>query len=306
MEFQAGPFSPAFEAQVLSDFRAGLAEEKIAICHSQDPGPEMPLATVRVSAESASNVSVSVDVRDAVTEKRVGRDVDLSRVPRDGRAFAVALAADELLRASWAEVILKRAQSRGRRAPAAVRVAVERVLPSPLVKDHERPRVGVRGAVEHYGRGLTLYGGDIALETTWFESILLDVHVGGRSAVERKAAHGTIAGSALELGLDLGGRWLWGNARAVRLAWFGGVDASWLTFRGSAAGTARDYDWSGLGLAVHAGGGAGVRLVGPVWFEARASLGATVRTLEALDGTLVAASASGLKSSLAVGIGVEL
>ena len=53
------------------------------------------------------------------------RDVDLSRIPDDGHAAAIAIEADELLRASWAEVALDTARARqaqqapGRRSSAA-------------------------------------------------------------------------------------------------------------------------------------------------------------------------------------------
>ena len=67
-------------------------------------------ATVRVASSDQTSVAVSVEVRDAVTEKRVSRDVDLTRVPADGRAFAIALAVDELVWASWAEIALAKSQ----------------------------------------------------------------------------------------------------------------------------------------------------------------------------------------------------
>ena len=89
-----------------------LAGRGIAVCTARPQGPASePLATLALAPSESGERSIRLDieVRDAVTAKRVGREIDLSSVPADGRPDVVALAADELLRASWAELALPRA-----------------------------------------------------------------------------------------------------------------------------------------------------------------------------------------------------
>lgn len=85
------------------------------------------LALIRVElprcAPEATTLSLVID--DAVTHKRVQRDVDLGDLPSSGRARALALAASELLRASWAELALPPPRATpAPTAPPAVRRAV--------------------------------------------------------------------------------------------------------------------------------------------------------------------------------------
>ena len=46
-------------------------------------------------ARRPGEATVDIEVRDVVTHKRVNRDVDLSRIPDDGRAAAIAIEADD-------------------------------------------------------------------------------------------------------------------------------------------------------------------------------------------------------------------
>ena len=56
---------------------------------------------------------VVIELDDRVTHKRVARDLPLRNIPANGRALAIAIASDELLRASWAELTLTRERSGG-------------------------------------------------------------------------------------------------------------------------------------------------------------------------------------------------
>ncbi len=78
-------------------------------------------------AADASAVILEID--DALTNKRVRREVDLGDVPASGRPRALALAAAELLRASWAELALPPPRATPAPvAPAPVRLAVTQRL----------------------------------------------------------------------------------------------------------------------------------------------------------------------------------
>ena len=107
-------WNEAQRASVLSDLQHTLAGQGIAACSADAHPAAAPLATlaVELSPDDTAKATVDIEVRDAVTRKRVRRDVDLSRIPDDGRAAAIAIEADELLRASWAEIALDTARAR--------------------------------------------------------------------------------------------------------------------------------------------------------------------------------------------------
>jgi hypothetical protein len=99
---------PALFNEVRTDLAAELAHRGIDVC-AADATPREPAAIARLSATDAT---VVVELDDRVTHKRVGRDLTLERLPANGRALAIAIAIDELLRASWAELTLRREEPR--------------------------------------------------------------------------------------------------------------------------------------------------------------------------------------------------
>src|SRR5262245_32632310 len=115
LQLGAQGWSDAQRAAVLSDLQHTLAGQGIAACSGDThPATSAPLATLTIDLgpDDTAKATVDIEVRDAVTHKRVRRDVDLSRIPDDGRAAAIAIEADELLRASWAEIALDTARAR--------------------------------------------------------------------------------------------------------------------------------------------------------------------------------------------------
>lgn len=95
-------------------------------------------------ATDASAVVLEID--DALTNKSVRREVDLGDVPASGRPRALALAAAELLRASWAELALPPPRATpAPAAPAPVRLAVTQRLRDALrASEPPAPRVTLR------------------------------------------------------------------------------------------------------------------------------------------------------------------
>ena len=114
---QLSELDPTFATQIINDLRAGLAPSRIDACVAEAIDRKAPLATVKIAGVAGREVVFSIDVSDSVTEKRIGRDIDLRHVPSDGRAFALAVAADELLRASWAELALAKERSPSPKPP---------------------------------------------------------------------------------------------------------------------------------------------------------------------------------------------
>ena len=156
---QTEALSPSLGAFV-SLLRAELASRGLDLC-TWTEGGSAAVATVRVLSRP-DGVVMTVEVHDAVTDKQVSRDVSLRGIPDDGRPLTVALAADELLRASWAELALRGAPPPARPVPEPVERTVRDSIPSPPPAA-SRPRtvqLGVGFVWEQYARGLVLYGAD--------------------------------------------------------------------------------------------------------------------------------------------------
>jgi hypothetical protein len=182
--------SPLAE-DTLADLRALLERDGIAV-ELEPVGPSVgptgpsvgPLAVVRVEFRPGAAVSVSVDIRDAVTNKRIGRDLDLESVPRDGRSLMIAATADELLDASWAEIALGHWQTRAEEEPVpeVVSEAVERELEPPVIEPPRPPRLAHRVAAGPVGAwtsgGLGVLGGALSYELRFVGRV--GVELGGR------------------------------------------------------------------------------------------------------------------------------
>ena len=101
----ASGFDAALAEEVRKDLAAELAPRGFGVCASHAAQGELVADVVLVQREPAL---VAIEVDDYTTGKRIARDVRLARIPAGGVALAIAIATDELLRASWAELILLR------------------------------------------------------------------------------------------------------------------------------------------------------------------------------------------------------
>lgn len=305
--FAEGNWTPGFADKVLGDLRAGLTNRGIDAC-PDDSGPksEPPLATVRVAPLDKRTVAVTVEIRDAVTAKRVSRDVDLTTVPADGRAFAIAIAIDELVWASWAEIALarksrKRAAAQPRPAPPPEVVeGIESELPS----SGPAPKLGLRFATEHYLGGVTLLGADAATVLPLGERFALDFDAGGRVGLGADAPHGDVHSSSI--GFFAGGRYALVHTSFAEVGVLAGLRASVVRFRGSAAPGAEGAELSGLTLFARGGAIAGLRLGGPFALDGGFGVGAPLRALEATDTGAVVTGVSGAELFAQLGFTAEL
>ncbi len=100
--FDAQAFARAVDLELRAD---GAHEVEVAPSEPAAPG-SAPMATVRVEADPCTDRAGAVDVVivDAVTQKTVERRVSIGDVAFSARARVLALAAAELLRASFQEI----------------------------------------------------------------------------------------------------------------------------------------------------------------------------------------------------------
>ncbi|HEY3233991.1 MAG TPA: hypothetical protein VGJ84_04715 [Polyangiaceae bacterium] len=208
---------PEFVTRVTSGLRAGLARANIAVLPAGAAELTAPVASIRLSVAQGL-VSVTIDVADAVTKKRVIREIDLKEVPLQDQSFAVAVATEELLRASWAELALDTAAARAASAPETVKTVVRRSLsrgalrvqrpspnvhpPSPTLKNEVAVELP---AFEYYPASYVekalLIGASAGYAHWLTQHFAPEASLGLTSMVPVKAEHGTVGGYTVWLGL---------------------------------------------------------------------------------------------------------
>ena len=146
--------------RLLNRLRVEMAPNHIEICPVDNGAARPPLARVHIARAVAHQVAIEVQVDDAVTDKRVVRQLDLSGMPPDTHALTIALGVTELLRASWAEVTLRHSAMSQRDVPSSVRHSVDSyAMHSPAMA-----MLGLHVAGEEFLRGMRQVGADARLE----------------------------------------------------------------------------------------------------------------------------------------------
>ncbi|HYJ08456.1 MAG TPA: hypothetical protein VEX18_05590 [Polyangiaceae bacterium] len=294
--------APGFASAVRSDLRAGLAPSNIQVCERATDTAAEPLARVVVEQVEGHLARFSLDVTDSVTNKRIGRDLALDGLPADGRALALAVAAEELLRASWAELALRGVHSPQTAAPPEVRAVVENVAtPS---SPQRFTAFGARVAFEHFLGGQTHYGADLFAALPLGKVAGGVLAIGARRALSVQAPHGSIGASALSAeagisltflrraGLDLGA---FASARLLRL-----------TFEPEAEPGVVERSSSGYGVLTRAGLGFAFGSPGVLRSYSTLGAGLPLRSFEAADSGGVVTGVSKLELFASTGVALEL
>jgi hypothetical protein len=197
VQFMGDPWPVDLEHDAAEDLKAGLRLRGIEVCSvTWQPAVvgRQPAARIVLSLFAAEHMRVSIDVQDAVTSKRVLRDIELARVARDARALALAQAAEELLRASWVELTMHDAPPPAVPPPPAIKRAV---TPPPAAAPERLQLLGARFASELYTGGIKLLGADAVVAFWVAERVGFSVQLGIRTGLRADADHGRIDVSAL-------------------------------------------------------------------------------------------------------------
>ncbi len=300
---------------------ASLAQHEIAECGA---GEEALADVAFASAERG----VSIAIRDVVTRKEVTRTVRVASIPPDGRPLALALAADELLRATWAEILLSRAPAPPAEPPPAVRALVVASLPPatavpapiptpPSPTSAAAPRstgattpesalfVGASLAGERATGGLALGGVDVRAGGWLGSRASLAVRLGARAALSTRATDGQATATAL----------LAGAGGALALIPRGGrvllevpirVDVERVAFAAHPVAGAHGENGSAVGVTASTGIAAGFRLARGWTLDLEVTAGAVVRPIDANDGPATFTALSGAVIGAALGVRAEL
>jgi hypothetical protein len=261
--------------------------------------PRRPIGRVLLHVERPAQGPITALIRigDEVTDKRVERTMDLTGMPPDSRPLAVAAAADELLRASWAELQMRDAPPPAMAPPPAVLTAVRTSLrPIPSAPRFE---LGIFGSGSHYPRRTGLGGG------LWAGQVLTPhfctvYRVGMERGLTTTSPHGSARADTTSLGVGI--EYVpWTGAVGVRL----GGDVRFLNVQyaveAGAGGRGQDAtDW-----AVVSGWGGRVSLdTGPVRLHLGAAGLIAVRPSAATDAghTIVRVGRVGGEATLGVSL----
>lgn len=292
----------ALREGVLRQMRVDLSPHGVVACEA--PADGAPLAGVTLTLTRGR--ALSLELRDDVTSKRLGRELSLVGVPPDALALSVALAAEELLHASWIEAALTP-------PPPPAPPPVPRPVP-PVVKATNdeaiarMPRAfstqaALVGAVEHATGGQTGAGGDVRLG--WGGRLAVGARVGFRAAPDVASTHGTVHARELLAGLAASYALVargapWGAELLVR------SDLVDVQLAGDASPGGRASSGSALGVLVGGGAGGWVSIGAPWRVVAEATVAAPVRAVTASDAGAVATGVSGVVAGVALGVGAAL
>ena len=324
---QPGLLDARGRARLAEQLSASLAQHDIATCRGQGESAE---TLAEVIFEAPEGARASIRVRDVVTRKEVVRVVRIGAVPADGRPLALALAADELLRASWAEILLARAPAPPPEPPPQVRAVVEASLataptptagpapaepgPEPARPDTSLPprvdagrsfTLGAALAGEHAAGGLTLGGLDARFAVYPIDRLALTARLGARAALASTSADGSatatafVGGAGLSIAL-LPRRGVLGVELPIR------ADVEDLLFSAHPLPGAHGADGSAIGVSATAGLAATVRFARTWLLDVEAVGGVVLRDVSAQDGGAGLTAWSGGVVGAAVGVRGEI
>jgi hypothetical protein len=313
ISFAGDGFAPALQAQVAEQLGADLRAHHVVLCDAEAASSnQSALAQVDLSL-SASRV-LSLDVSDAVTDKRMTRQIPLGSVPRDALALSIALAAEELLHASWIEAALAPPESPAppvglRPVPPVVReVNEEQIARLSPVDTTARAtptwiQAALLAAVDRSTGGQTDLGADLRVAAGGRFAVEGDLGV--RAAPDVASEHGTVQGRELLAGAGasfalMPRRAPWGLQIGAR------ADVIDVAFSGVAAPGARASSGSQLGAAVSGCIGAWWRLGGRWRLLAEGAAGAPLRAVTATDVGNAATGVSGAMFGATIGVGATL
>jgi len=241
IEVRQSALAPLTREHFLLELRVAVARWGLNLCTgSAETGA--PLA--RVVVASSGRKRIGIRVRDPATQEEVARDADLSALPEDVHGEAVALAVEELLKASWLGLALTdEVPSPAPEQPQPLRSE----LRQEAAQSRHRPlSFGVRGALDMYSRGATLAGADLFLTAQTQRLLGAQASVGARKGTPYDAEHGRIALRTLNAEVAFVMRAF--ERRSFTLLFPVALNLSWVTFTGIA--DAGDLGRTRAGLTV--------------------------------------------------------
>ncbi len=301
-----GDWTREVESAALTDLVAALEPRQIGVCSGEtvDAG-ERTVSRVRVELADPTRVRIEVD--DALTNKVVSRQIKVEDSTESASALIVAVAIDELLRATWAELTIQEEKSSPERevTPRRQVHADPIVAPKPVVFRLPSHRISLQGALDAFVVGSVFFGGNFVYGSSIGNVFEWDAFAGPRVVRAKNASDlGQVRADALSMGLALRAPLIKGSAFV-----FGpeiGLSATHAWFRGRAEETDEMTSSGGefQGWAVTARGGVDARFVlGSAFVSGATRIGIPLVALEVTDGQKIVGGMSGLEWSNGLSLG---
>ena len=285
---------------LLDHLHAGFDVYGVGVCDRQATSGEA-LAVVRVGHVAGESVRISVDVSDGVTRKRIERDVDIAGYSSEGQALAIAVAAEELVRASWVELRLRERPSvvaTAKPSPEVERVVEDAVEP----RSTRQTQLGFRAASEAYTGGQLHWGLDLVWRQQLARWFSLGAALEPRLAIPEQVELGKLEGHAF-LGEVLADLLLVGNSKQ-KLALEAGLRGGNLTFQGSGSGSSQTA--GGPVLSARSGLLFALRVSERVVVELCVGAGVVLVGADATGAGELLSGVSGAEGHAGLGFGVDL
>jgi hypothetical protein len=313
VSFAGDGFAPALQAQVTEQLGANLRAHHVVLCDvaAAPSAPPAPAALAEVDLSLSTARVLSLEVSDAVTDKRMTREIPLATVPRDALALSIALAAEELLHASWIEVALAPPETPAppvglQPVPDVVRQVNQeemdriRRADTPVRTEPPWVQVALLAAADRWSGGQTDLGADLRAATGG--RLAAEGELGLRAAPDVASAHGTIQGREFVAGAGanfalMPRRAPWGLQLGAR------ADVIDVEFSAVASPGARASSGSQLGASLRGYVGVWWRLGGPWRLLVEGAGGGALRAITASDVGAAATGISGALFSATVGVG---
>lgn len=299
-----------FGETVLADLRASLSERRIDVCLPEQATVRRPIASITFTAPSATTVAIEVVATDEKGQKRAARTVSLANVPSDGQPFAVALATDELLQASWSELALFPPEVETHQP--VVEAEPQSPPPPPPPPPEENPNSLTGAALFDWFFGRQEYaGGELRLRHVLSDDLRwsLEGGLGGSLGKKVETANGNVNSSAafasawLRYGRYIAGRSQLGVGLGTRLGYhvFTGTPVNSRSLDSSVtADTA-----SGLVTSVMGKVDTRIPLDRHLYCDVGVEFGVPLRSLEILDSGVVVTGATGFRFTPSLGVGYQ-
>jgi hypothetical protein len=215
----------------------------------------------------------------------------------------------ELLRASWAEILLARAQPPPEPPPevrAIVAASLERsVTPSPPVpRDEARTDalfLTAAPAIDHATGGMTLLGGDLRFGAWLGSRVGLELRLGGRGGLAAQTGDGSATVNAVRGGLAVLAA-IWPRGRVVALDVPVRVDVDAIEIQGHPSSGARGSGGWAAGATASAGLAVCVRVAAGWCAAGEATVGVVLHPVDANDGASTFAAFAGAVVGGMVGV----
>jgi hypothetical protein len=225
-------------------------------------------------------------------------------MPPDGRPLALALAIDELLQASWAELALPTAPPPPLPVPTEVRERVDTALRSPT----PRARVATLGlafGVEHYAGGQSHVGPDARGALWLVPRFALTLRAGFRSGLAVASPDGDVRSNAILVGA--GAAWaLTPPAQRFGVDLIGRFDVERVSYFAVPNAGARASSGTDIALLASLGPRVWLRVGAPWRLAIDVVAIAPLRTARAGDAGSVVTAVSGFGASAALAIEGDL